>query len=485
MPTLTFFRGIFRARRVVALASLFIGLCSAIPVGAADYLVIDISGGPSANTYPVSTLDSPPAGGWTDEYKTSKIVLRRIPAGTFMIGAPEGSLGLTDWRGVKTKNEVHYEVTLTRDYLIGVFEVTQRQWELVMDDNPSKPENDPLGAKRPVTWAGYSGFRGSTSSVNWPTNNYVTPDSFAGRLRARTGIPDLDLPTDAQWEYACRAGTTTDFNDGGNMTGEYEYPNINRIARNIDNSKTQFPSGPQPTSGTAFVGSYLPNAWGLYDMHGNVWEYCVDRYMEDPSSLSRTDPVGPTSGANYAARGGGHVSNARNCRSSRRRGLGASGNADDYGVRLAAHSVPAIMEVVPQADVDGDGFTPDVASDDPLFDPDDSNPYAPFVDANGNFVPDNYDNDATSPKGDFSPTITLQIANGETTCSVRLSVGVVYHVEKSTDLENWADIPVWIEGVEQTTFTANAPGTIQNVVLASPVADGTFYRLSAQRIPLE
>ena len=123
-------------------------------------MVIDLSGGPSATSYPVSYLNGVPDGGWTDEYKTTKLVLRRIEPGTFTMGSPTGEIGRYADR------ETQREVTLTRAYYIGVFETTQRQWELVMGSSPSQY----AGALRPVESVSYEMIRGDNIGAGWPTS---------------------------------------------------------------------------------------------------------------------------------------------------------------------------------------------------------------------------------------------------------------------------------------------------------------------------
>ena len=259
------------------------------------YLVIDLSGGTSATSYPVTTLMTPPAGGWSDEYKTTKLVLRRIEAGSFKM---DGS----------------YDVTISKPFYMGVFEVTQKQYQLVTGSNPSSYEGD----ARPVEYVSWNMIRGDSNTYNWPTDRTVSSTSFVGKLRAKTGLT-FDLPTEAQWEYACRAGTTSTYNNGGDA--ESDLKKLGRYDSNGDSSS-------QHTK----VGSYLPNAWGLYDMHGNVWEWCLDWYG---SLASSTDPVGPGSGSSRVLRGGGWSSDADYCASSSRNFGYLSYENNNLGFRLA------------------------------------------------------------------------------------------------------------------------------------------------------
>ena len=294
------------------------------------YQVIDLSGGTSAVSYPVSYLSAVPSGGWTDEYKTTKLVMRRIPAGTFTMGSPSNELG-------RYVNETQHQVTLTRDFCIGVFEVTQRQWELVMGNRPSYFNNSSYYTTRPVEQVSYYEIRenpnNSAISPNWPQSNQVNATSFIGRLRAKTGLQTLDLPTEAQWEYACRAGTTTALNSGTNLTSKWSCPNLARLGRYWDNGGYLFSQGCDPSGGTAKVGSYVANQWGLYDMHGNVGERCLDWDGAYPGTV--TDPLGATSGTGRTWRGGGWYNDAYNCRSAVRFGITPDSRTDDDGLRLS------------------------------------------------------------------------------------------------------------------------------------------------------
>ncbi len=256
------------------------------------YCVVDLSAGPSADKYPVSYVDAEPKGGWTDEYKTTKLVLRRIEPGSFIMG--------------KDQKDEACRVTLTKPFYCGVFEVTQKQYELVMGETPSKF----IGDMRPVEKVSYEMIRGKNDGAKWPESSAVDSDSFLGKFRSRTGL-DFDLPTEAQWEYACRAGTTSYFNNGGDSENDLKKLGrfaINQTERGWNESDADFARhSPDGKGGHlnhhTVVGSYLPNAWGLYDMHGNVWEWCLDWF--DGLPKRETDPKGPSVGLTRILRGGG------------------------------------------------------------------------------------------------------------------------------------------------------------------------------------
>jgi uncharacterized repeat protein (TIGR02543 family) len=272
------------------------------------YLVVDLAEGPEASTYPVTRLSVPPGGDWTEDFKTTKLVLRRIEPGTFEMGAGTGG-------------QVCRNVHITHPFYIGVFEVTQMQWELVTDGNPSEY----AGSTRPVECVSYNNIRGTLSGTNWPSGDAVDRSSFLGKLRARTGLA-FDLPTEVQWEYACRSGTTGDLNSGEDLSGETKCAAMNDVGRYWSNGGENRQH--------ARAGLYAPNAWGLYDMHGNVAEWCLDWYGA-VSSAPVVDPSGPLAGTERLRRGGSWASTAGSCRSAARdRALPGTGN-DSSGFRLA------------------------------------------------------------------------------------------------------------------------------------------------------
>lgn len=309
-------------------ASCTVTIASSGTVSTSLYIVVDLSEGPSASSYPISFLDSEPIGGWTDEYKTTKLVLRRVPAGIFTMGSPTNELGRTADR------EEQRVVTLTKDFYVGIFETTQQQWERVMGEWPSYFTNTSVRNTRPVESISYNDIRGDQYGKWWPISNAVDDYSFMGQLRNKTGLM-FDLPTDTQWEYACRAETSNSFNNGKDITSTVSCPNLDEVGRYKHNHPGEYSedSGVDGTSGTAKVGSYLPNKWGMYDMHGNVREWCLD--WQSTSAIGNIDPVGLEYGINRAFRGGAWGFHAYTCRSARRTMFGPGTKNSSLGFRAA------------------------------------------------------------------------------------------------------------------------------------------------------
>ncbi len=295
--------------------------------GESLYLVVDISGGSGAASYPYHyTSEAPDTT--SDVCRTTELWLRKIPAGTFTMGA--GS-----------KSDTTLSVTLTQDFYIGVFECTQAQYKNIMGSNPS----DYSGDTRPVEYVSYNNIRGTGTSAGagWPAYGHaVDSSSFMGKLRAKTGLT-FDLPTEAQWEYACRKradGTCweTDFNSGKNLTGDDTCSNMAAVGRYSGNASDG--KGGYSANHTK-VGSYLPSELGLYDMHGNVWEWCLDWYGS-LSTAAATDPVGATSGSYRVERGGSWCNYAQYCRAAYRRSRTPSYNYYSIGFRVACVPAPLV-----------------------------------------------------------------------------------------------------------------------------------------------
>ena len=202
-----------------------------------------------------------------------------------MMGSPVSETG-------RTNNETQHEVTLTKPFYMGKYEVTQDQWEAVMGNNPSIKTK---GAKLPVT------------DVSW--NECL---EFINKFNEKTNS-SYRLPTEAEWEYACRAGSNTLYSYGDGIT----------------KSDANYGGGIIKA-----VGSYKANAFGLYDMHGNVWEWCDDWYGDYPAGAV-TDPKGPVTGTIRVLRGGSFDVNDSTARSSSR-GVGTPADrVFSQGFRLA------------------------------------------------------------------------------------------------------------------------------------------------------
>ncbi len=344
---------------------------SAITTGGL-YMVIDLSGGTNATHFSVTYLDAVPEGGWTDEYKTTKLVLRRIEAGTFMMGLHSNEC--VEAYNVGCAGYLH-KVTLTKPFYEGVFEVTQKQWELVMGNNPSKYE----GETRAVHNVAFTDIRGATKGIMYPITSEVDSASFIGILRAKTGLSRIDLPTEAQWEYACRAGTDTGLNNGKNVTvpSDYEHltpscPNFDEVGYYIANCQTNFHAVAywRDSYGPRVVGSFKPNAWGLYDCHGNVAEWCLDHLEEGYPVRYQTDPVTDPLVMKEACddrvcKGGGWWSYALVCVSGSYGSGKQTGSdmADEDGFRIVLNDA----DDTPMADVPMAGMASNVAATDGDF----------------------------------------------------------------------------------------------------------------------
>lgn len=242
--------------------------------------------------------------------------LARIPAGSFIMGSPKGE---KPFRNVSdnANEEQQHPVIISRPFYMGIFPVTQEQFETIMGVNPSE-------------------FKGRVDSLRRPVETVSWNDAqeFCRRLSQKTGM-DMRLPTEAEWEYTCRAGITMPYHTGVKLT----------------TAQANFNGGYQSSRGeTTTVDTFLPNAWGLYDMHGNVWEWCSDLaetragYVSDQhyyfplieySSDSVIDPLGRTSGDMHIYRGGSWSSDAGFCRSASRAAHRSHIRNSNIGFRVA------------------------------------------------------------------------------------------------------------------------------------------------------
>ena len=236
----------------------------AYPADMADaYCVIDVSAGPEATKYPVRYTFRPPEhvrGATNEPCQLTEIWLKRIKRGVLPFGGTNSDGGEGD-----------FKVKFSKDYYIGVFEITQRQWYQVMGTWPSGFSNPLYRDARPVEMVTHDTILGHH---NWPDNKAVTDDSFVGRIRARTGLTTFNLPTDAQYEFAARAGLNKTSIRPTSAKTDAEFANFKRSSCKADVAATA-----DTTQGTIPVGSLVPNDWGLYDVCGNVAEWVLDSFV--------------------------------------------------------------------------------------------------------------------------------------------------------------------------------------------------------------
>ena len=230
-----------------------------------------------------------------------------IPAGSFQMGSPADEKG-------RFVGETQHRVTLTEGFLLSATEVTQAQWEAVMGSNPSHFK----GAERPVdqvSWLDCVRFCIRLSELEGLDTVYRLSGDHVTWYQSGRGYR---LPTEAEWEYACRAGTITRYHSG-NSTSD-----LHRVGW-FDGDSNR---------GTLPVGEKSPNAWGLHDMHGNVFEWCWDRYG-DYLGGSMTDPRGSKRGSSRVFRGGHWGSSGSQCRAAYRTPGRASSRGMNVGFRIA------------------------------------------------------------------------------------------------------------------------------------------------------
>lgn len=219
-----------------------------------------------------------------------------IKPGTFIMGSPTSEKG-------RKSDETQHKVTLTKGFYMQTTEVTQAQWRAIMSNNPAYFNGD----DRPV------------EQISW---NDV--QEFIVRLNKKEGTDKYRLPMEAEWEYACRAGGNRAFANGGITQTRCKHdPNLNQIGWYCGNSGEKH----HP------VAQKRPNAWGLYDMHGNVREWCQDRYGAYPSNHV-TDPKGVSQGSSRVNRGGGWSNYAKSCRSANRYAMLPDIGISGLGFRL-------------------------------------------------------------------------------------------------------------------------------------------------------
>lgn len=219
--------------------------------------------------------------------KTDKMVMRKIPAKGIRWhmgqGNTQGNNTGSDWRA----RETYHYVTFDYNYYMAIFPTTQAQFNRLTGQGVSDV-NDAARYHVPVGWLSYVDLRGKTSdNIDWPdSGSTVKPDCIVDKIRSFTGLSTMDLPTESEWEFACRAGTSQEFNNGKNMSSTWG-PSPDDISWDSSNAGSKM----WP------VGLKAGNNWGLYDCHGNGNEWCLDWYVTTPYEKDSevTNPKGPKS----------------------------------------------------------------------------------------------------------------------------------------------------------------------------------------------
>ena len=290
---------------------------------AGKYMVIGLAG-PANDT--VEYLNDVPAGGWTEEHMTSKMVFRRIRPGYFQMGSPTNEVGHLDkrnsgYKGLDCQGEAQHPVLLTNEYWIAICPATYSQICYIDDRSkydgagaPKVTEGSAIdyswsqsGKRYPIRTLNLIRLVGENNVTSWPTSTDVGADSIIGQMRTRLagkGAPTglvLSLPTQAQWEYACRAGTTTAWNNGTDCNPD----ETTGVDVNLDLLGIY-----QPLGGTAVLTGNVcqkkPNAWGLYDCHGLVGEVVHGHGAQNNATTAETEPTsgGCTADMYCSIRGG-------------------------------------------------------------------------------------------------------------------------------------------------------------------------------------
>ena len=304
-----------------------------LPEEPPDYMVVALDDD-TAPAYYVSTNAFPDGGLSNDIYRTSRLVMRCIRAAgvRWQMGATVDDFVQAGSSKTPEGRETAHFVTLSEDYFIGIYPVTQEQYRRITGAAVlgGFHTNYVDSAMRPRTGVNYNNLRGANSGIG---HDSLTSGCAIKKLRNLTGI-DFDLPSDAEWEYACKAGTTWLL-----YTGEsYTEDNVEKLGWVYSNSA--YPELPDDDKKqTHAVGQKLPNAWGLYDMIGNTVEWCRDKYVENLGVEEVVDPVMDTDAVTErVVRGTRYNYSASNARTTYRYGqasnLNNSSGTIAHGFRL-------------------------------------------------------------------------------------------------------------------------------------------------------
>ena len=318
------------------------------------YMVVMLGMASNVNFY--ASADAVPWGVVSDFSRRYQMVFSRIPA-----TGVRWQMGQSTPVDSADKEVVHY-VTLTNDYYMGVFPVTFEQRNMMASDSQVSTTGP-----RPDNTTSYEQLRGATSGHDWPSDGHaVASDSLIGQFRRQSGLDGIELPTEAEWEFACRAGSTTRyyFGDDASVFTDYGwclesdftthggtlYPPAKYVDESSKNMQMQIP------------GLLLPNAYGLYDMHGNVWEWCLDWYSDGYAVAGSdvTAPTGPNSSpiGQRVLRGGSFAHHTEHASSGYH---GANGATPDLNYFTIGFRLCCPVNMRTAADGEGTGGTPAAA----------------------------------------------------------------------------------------------------------------------------
>lgn len=281
-----------------------------------DCMVVDLTMKNTIRFY--DSVDQVPGGDTNDIYKTDKMLFSRIPA-----AGVEWRMGSPTEDSVKelgrNSDEVPHLVKLSRDYYMAVYETTYQQWDRIGGSSYTTEANKLTPFTSP-----YSSSRGT----GWPASGHATVGGVAKKLRDKACGFMFDLPTEAEWEFACRGGYGTALNNGTNLASADAATddNVELLAVYKGNSGTP--------AAVANVGTKQKNRWGLYDMHGNYNEWVLDWYVEDLSTLPALDPKGGETGDYRVFKGGDYNKGPKNQRSAWRNSRSQTADYGGVGTRF-------------------------------------------------------------------------------------------------------------------------------------------------------
>ena len=291
------------------------------------YLRIDVTGGTSAESWP-HHFGSVEPDVTSTAFLWDELWLKCVPAGTFHMGSPENELGRKVY---ESNDETQHQVTITKPFFIGVTPLTRKQWTNMGGTMGTGTSLLPV--------EGYESCPAGNLRYSFGSKNGTRLDTMVATLNEKTGLSGFGLPTEAQWEYACRADTQGVWADGSPWE-----PSITaaKPEKSENLALLGWYGGNSTVSGTKVVhdvATKSPNAWGLYDFHGNVWEFVRDKYAVYPT-IPQTDPfIDPgypvTDEITIVRRGGSKDTNASGCRAAvRNTGIKAYQTNTTTGARL-------------------------------------------------------------------------------------------------------------------------------------------------------